>query len=29
MQNGMQMDFSWSRQIIMYERVFRDAIAAA
>jgi starch synthase len=29
MQNGMHRDFSWSRQVIQYEKVFRDVIAAA
>jgi hypothetical protein len=29
MQNGMQKDFSWSRQITLYEKVFRDAISSA
>jgi starch synthase len=29
MRNGMGKDFSWSRQIVLYEKVFRDAIAAA
>ena len=27
MQNAMLKDFSWSRQVVMYEKVFRDTIA--
>ncbi len=27
MQNAMSEDFSWSRQIVMYEQVFRETIA--
>lgn len=29
MQNAMLEDFSWSRQILMYEKVFRDVASAA
>jgi starch synthase len=29
MQNAMLEDFSWSRQIVMYEKVFRDAMRRA
>jgi starch synthase len=29
MQNAMLEDFSWSRQVVMYEKVFRDAMRGA
>jgi starch synthase len=29
MRNAMAQDFSWGRQIIKYERVYRDAVAAS